>query len=141
MKIILTGATGTVGEGVLFACIESPEVSEVFCVSRSHYDTSHPKLKQLLVSDFLEIEDFKNQLSDCDACFWCAGISSVGMSEAVYTRITYETTIHAAKILKEQNPNMVFNFVSGASTDSSEKGKSMWARVKGKTENELMTIW
>ena len=140
MKIILTGATGMVGEGVLMECIQNPKVSEILIVGRRKYDVDHPKVKQLLVPDFLKIENFSNDLKGFDACFFCAGISSVGMSEEKYTVITYDTTMVFAKTLLKENPNMVFNFVSGRSTDSTEKGKIMWARVKGKTENDLQKL-
>ena len=140
MKIILTGATGMVGEGVLLECIQNPKVSEILIVGRRHYDISSPKVKELLVPDFLKISGFSEQLKGYDACFFCAGISSVGMTEEKYTVITYDTTMAFAKTVVEQNPNMVFNFVSGRSTDSSEKGNVMWARVKGKTENDLQKI-
>lgn len=140
MKVIITGATGMVGEGVLFECLENQHVESVLIVSRRHYNLSHPKLKELLVPDFSQPESFSEQLKGYDACFYCAGISSVGVKEDAYTRITYDTTLAFAKALLRLNPGMVFNFVSGNRTDSSEKGKVMWARVKGKTENALMQL-
>ena len=140
MNVIITGATGMVGEGVLFECLENPMVKEVLMVNRRHYDTEHPKLKELLISDFTKLEGLENQLSGYDACFYCAGISSVGMKEEKYNHITYETTIAFANKLAQLNPNMVFNFVSGSHTDGTEKGKIMWARIKGKTENALMKL-
>jgi nucleoside-diphosphate-sugar epimerase len=140
MKVILTGATGMVGEGVLLTCLDNVAITEVLIVGRRHYDFSHPKLKELLVPDFLQIEKFYKDLNSYDACFYCAGISSIGMNEADYSEITYDTTLLFAKVVLQQNPNMVFNFVSGRSTDSSEQGKVMWARVKGRTENALMKL-
>lgn len=140
MKVMITGATGMVGEGVLFECLENPAVKEVLIVNRRHYDLQHPKLKELIVGDFTKLEDFEKQLSGYDACFYCAGISSVGMNEEKYNYITYETTMTFAGQLVKWNPDMVFNFVSGGHTDSTEKGKIMWARVKGKTENALMKL-
>lgn len=140
MKIIITGATGMVGEGVLLECLQNNLVTEILLVSRKHYDINHPKLKELLVPDFLKIENYATQLKGYDACFYCAGVSSIGMNEATYTQITYNTTLHFAQVLLQQNPNMAFTFVSGKNTDSSEKGKMMWARVKGKTENDLMKL-
>lgn len=137
MKIILTGATGMAGEGVLLACLANSAVTSVLVVGRKHYDYSHPKLKELLVPDFMHIAD---QLRGYDACFYCAGISSVGMNEENYTHITYATTMAFAKTLLAQNPNLTFNYITGRSTDSSENGKVMWARVKGKTENDLMKL-
>lgn len=140
MKVILTGATGMVGEGVLFECINNTKVSEIPFVGRRNYETTSSKVKQLLVSDFLKIDEYKDQLQGYDACFFCAGISSVGMSEEKFTTITYDTTLTFAKTLLEVNSNMVFNYVSGRGTDTTEKGKVMWARVKGKTENHLMQL-
>ncbi|MEO8150587.1 MAG: NAD-dependent epimerase/dehydratase family protein [Bacteroidia bacterium] len=136
-KVILTGATGMVGEGVLIECLAHPQISEVLSVSRKSNGMSNPKLKEYIVPDFLNLKDDDKNLQGYDACFFCAGVSSVGMKEAEYTRITYDTTIHFAKVLLQQNPQMTFIYVSGASTDSTEKGKLMWARVKGKTENTL----
>ncbi len=140
IKVIITGATGMVGEGVLFECLQNPTVIEVLIINRRHYEMQHPKLKELIVPDFLQLSQFANSLKDYDACFFCAGISSVGMKEDKYTRITYDTTIAVAKALLEVNHNMVFTYVSGAQTDSSEKGRMMWARVKGRTENELAKL-
>jgi uncharacterized protein YbjT (DUF2867 family) len=140
MKIILTGATGMVGEGVLIECLENNAVSEVLMVNRRPFDLKHSKLKELLVPDFTKLESVEPQLKGYDGCFFCAGISSVGMNEEKYTHITYTTTLSFASTLARLNPGMVFTYVSGASTDSSEKGKMMWARVKGKTENDLMKL-
>lgn len=140
MKVIITGATGMVGEGVLFECLENPIVKEVLIVNRRHYNIQHPKLKELIVNDFTKLEGFESHLSAYDACFYCAGISSVGMSEEKYNHITYETTMDFATQLAKLNPDMVFTFVSGSHTDSTEKGKIMWARIKGKTENALMKL-
>lgn len=140
IKVIITGATGMVGEGVLFECLQNEKVSEVLIVNRKHYEHSHPKLKELIVPDFFQLNAFADSLTEYDACFFCAGISSVGMKEDKYTRITYDTTLSFAKTLLQYNPNMVFTYVSGAHTDSSEKGRIMWARVKGKTENDLMKL-
>ncbi|MDP4283977.1 MAG: NAD-dependent epimerase/dehydratase family protein [Bacteroidota bacterium] len=139
-KVIITGATGMVGEGVLFECLQNPTVSEVLIVNRRHYNLQHPKLKELIVPDFLKLNQFVDNLKGYDGCFFCAGISSVGMKEDKYTRITYDTTLAFAKTLLAINSNMVFTYVSGAHTDSSEKGRMMWARVKGKTENDLAKL-
>ncbi|HVI44229.1 MAG TPA: NAD-dependent epimerase/dehydratase family protein [Chitinophaga sp.] len=140
MKVIITGATGMVGEGVLLECLQQPDVAEVLLVGRRHYDLAHPKLKELIMLDFLHAAQFRDLLQEYDACFFCAGISSVGMDEATYSRATYDVTIQFAKVLAEVNPGMVFSYVSGRSTDSTEKGRIMWARVKGKTENDLMKL-
>lgn len=140
INVIITGATGMVGEGVLLECLQNKEVNEILLVSRRHYPLSHPKLKELLVPDFFAIEKHRGELQGYDGCFFCAGISSVGMSEADYTRITYDTTMHFARTLAAINPAMVFDYVSGSHTDGSERGRLMWARVKGKTENDLMKL-
>ena len=137
IKVIITGATGMVGEGVLLECLANPHVSEVLSVSRKSTAMSHPKLKEYLVPDFLSLKDDDKNLRGYDACFFCAGISSVGMKEAEYSRITYDTTVHFAKVALQQNPQLDFIYVSGSGTDSSEKGRLMWARVKGRTENAL----
>lgn len=140
IKIILTGATGMVGEGVLLECLENPNISEILSVSRKPSGKTHAKLKEYLVPDFLAIDSNDENLKGYDACFFCAGISSVGMNEEDYTKITYDTTLHFAKVLLNLNPEMVFNYVSGAHTDKTESGKLMWARVKGKTENDLKKL-
>lgn len=140
LKVIITGATGMVGEGVLFECLQNPKVSEVLIINRRHYEMQHPKLKELIVPDFFQLDKFAENIKGYDACFFCAGVSSVGMKEDKFTHLTYDTTLSFAKALVTVNSNMVFTYVSGASTDSSEKGRMMWARVKGKTENDLMKL-
>lgn len=140
MKVIITGATGMVGEGVLLECLENNAVSEVLIVNRRSSPLRHSKLKELLMPDFMKPEGHDAILAGYDACFYCAGISSIGMKEEKYTVITYDTTIAFAKKLASLNPEMVFSFVSGSHTDSTEKGKVMWARVKGRTENALMEL-
>jgi uncharacterized protein YbjT (DUF2867 family) len=140
MRIIITGVSGMVGEGVLLECLNSSAVEEILMINRRHVDITHAKLKELLVPDFLKLENHSGGLEGFDACFFCAGISSVGMSEEDYTKVTYDTTVHFATVLANINPNMVFTYVTGAHTDGSEQGKVMWARVKGKTENALMKL-
>ncbi|MCO4291943.1 NAD-dependent epimerase/dehydratase family protein [Solitalea sp. MAHUQ-68] len=140
MKVIITGTTGMVGEGVLFECLNNPEVAEVLSISRRPYEVKHPKFKELIVPDFFQLANHMESLRGYDACFFCAGVSSVGMKEDKYTLLTYNTTLAFARVVSEANSNMVFTYVSGMHTDSSEKGKSMWARVKGKTENDLMKL-
>lgn len=127
-----------VGEGVLLHCLQSDEISEVLMINRKTYEISHPKLKELLISDFNKLADYRNQLDGFDACFYCAGVSSLGKSEEDYTFITYDTTLNFAKVLVALNPEMVFNFVSGSLTKSD--GAQMWQRVKGRTEEDLMTL-
>ena len=140
IRVIITGATGMVGEGVLLECLQNNKVSEVLIINRRHYEISHPKLKELLVPDFLRLEEFAGSIGGYDACFFCAGISSVAMKEEKYRRITYDTTLGFAKTLLKYNKDMVFTYVSGAQTDSLEKSRMMWARVKGKTENDLQKL-
>lgn len=140
IKVIITGATGLVGEGVLLECLENPEVQEVLMVNRRPYNLQHAKLKECIVADFFKLDEVQDQLTGYDTCFYCAGISSAGMNEQAYTRITYDTPLFFAGKLASLNPGMIFNHVSGGHTDSSEKGKVMWARVKGKTENALMRL-
>ena len=140
IKIIITGATGMVGEGVLFECLQHPDIKQVLMVNRRPYKIKHPKLEELIVPDFLNLDEFSSLLTNYDACFFCAGISSIGMNEQEYSHITYDITMHFANKLASLNPKMIFNYVSGGHTDSSEKGRIMWARVKGKTENALMKL-
>src|SRR6185369_10551407 len=132
MRIILTGVTGMVGEGVLLECLENDSVDKVLAVSRKPTDHTHPKLEQLLVADFRNTSDDEAKLTGYDACFYCAGVSSVGMSEADYTAVTYDTTVAFATTLARLNTSMVFTYVTGMRTDSTEQGKTMWARVKGR---------
>lgn len=140
MKVILTGATGMVGEGVLLECLDNPLVDQVLSVSRRASGRAHPKLKELLIPDFRKLGSAESQLSGYDACFYCAGISSVGMTEADYTLVTYETPLAFAQTLARVNPGMTLVHVSGSHTDGTERGKVMWARVKGKAENALMRL-
>lgn len=137
IKVIITGATGMVGEGVLFECLQNEKVFEVLIVSRRHYELDHPKLKELIVTDFFKLDSLNEKLTGYDGCFFCAGVSSVGKNEESFRHLTYDTTLAFAKSILALNPGLVFTYVSGAKTDSSEKGKMMWARVKGKTENNL----
>ena len=139
MRIIITGSTGMIGEGVLLECIENPAIEEILSVSRKPAGIKHPKLKEYIVPDFLALKESDERLKGYDACFFCAGVSSVGMKEDVYKQITYDTTIHFAECLNP-NPGMTFIYVSGGGTDSSEKGRLTWARIKGKTENDLMKM-
>ncbi len=140
IKVIITGATGMVGEGVLFECLKNEDVSEVIIINRRHYDIQHSKLKELLVPDFFKLNEYADKLQGYDACFFCAGVTSIGKKEPEYTMLTYDTTLAFAKALLAVNFNMVFTYVSGSHTDSSEKGRVMWARVKGKTENDLAKL-
>lgn len=140
IKAIITGVTGMVGEGVMHECLLHPDVEEVLIINRKPSGFSHPKLKEIIHSDFLNISSIENKLVGYNACYFCLGVSSVGMNEADYTKITYMLTMHVAEALSRLNRDMTFCYVSGASTDSTEKGKLMWARVKGKTENDLTKL-
>lgn len=141
LRVIVTGVTGMVGEGVLHECLQSSIVSEVLIISRKDAGISHPKLKAIVHPDLSNITALAEELKGYDACFFCLGVSSVGMKEAEYTRLTYDLTIGFANTLKVVTPDLCFCYVSGAYTDSTEKGRSMWARVKGRTENELMRLF
>jgi uncharacterized protein YbjT (DUF2867 family) len=140
MKVIITGATGMVGEGVLLECLANPAVERVLSVSRRTAGHTDPKLTECLVPNFRELSGVEPQLTGYDACFYCAGVSSVGMKEPDYAAITYDTPLHFAQTLARLNPRMVLVHVSGARTDGSEQGKLMWARVKGKAENALARL-
>ena len=140
IKVIITGATGMVGEGILFECLRNTGVAEVLIINRRHYELQHPKLKELIVPDFFKLDNYAEQVTGYDGCFFCAGISSVGMKEDKFRHITYDTTLAFAKSLLKANSSMVFTYVSGSQTDSTEKGRVMWARVKGKTENDLAAL-
>lgn len=137
-KVIITGSTGMVGKGVLLECLESPQIEKVLVINRNTLNMQHPKLEEILLPDFMKIDDLRDQLRGFDACFFCMGVSALGMDEETYYRITYSTTRAFVDVLYELNPKMVFTYVSGAGTDSSEKGRLMWARVKGKTENMVL---
>ena len=139
-KVIITGSTGMVGRGVLLECLESPEIEKVLVVNRRPIGMAHDKLEEVLLSDFTQVESIKDQLKGFDGCFYCMGVSAIGLSEEEYTEITYETTRAFAELLYHLNPDAVFNYVSGTGTDSSEKGRAMWARVKGRTENMVLNM-
>jgi nucleoside-diphosphate-sugar epimerase len=140
IKVIITGVTGMVGEGVLFECAENPQVSDVLVVGRRAYGFNHPKVKELVVPDFFQLDAHSDALAGYDACLFCAGISSVGMSEEKYTNITYDTTLAFANSLLKVNNAMTFCYISGSHTDGTEKSSTMWARVKGRTENALAKL-
>ena len=140
MKILIFGATGMVGQGVLRECLAASDVSQVTVVGRTDVAQEHPKLKQLIQPNLMNLEPVENRLHGFDACFFCLGISSSGMSEDAYRYITYDVTLAIAKVLARLTPAMIFTYVSGAGTDGTERGGSMWARVKGKTENDLMKL-
>jgi len=140
MKVILFGATGMVGQGVLRECLLDASIESVLVVGRSPSLQRHPKLREILHDDFFDFAAIEPQLAGYDACFFCLGVSSLGMDAARYRRLTYDITMAAATMLATLNPQMVFIYVSGQGTDSTESGRLMWARVKGKTENDLLKL-
>ncbi|MFD0229222.1 epimerase [Streptomyces hirsutus] len=140
MKIVIFGASGMTGHGVLRACLLDPAVTRVLVVVRSPLGISHPKLQEVIHQDFTDLSAISEQLAGHDACFYCLGISSAGRSEAEYTRITYDYTLAAARAVSASNPGLTFTYISGEGTDSREDGRSMWARVKGRTENALLAM-
>ena len=140
MRVVLFGATGMVGQGVLRECLLDPDVESVLSVGRTATGQPHVKLRELEHRDFLDFSPIENELAGFDACFFCLGVSSAGMKEDAYRRITYDFTMAAARTLARLNPNLTFVYVSGMGTDSSERGRTMWAKVKGKTENELLGL-
>ncbi|QHV96918.1 NAD-dependent epimerase/dehydratase family protein [Spirosoma endbachense] len=140
IKAIITGATGMVGEGVMHECLLHPDVEQVLVINRKPVGVSHPKLREIIHSNFFDLSPIEKQLTGYNACFFCLGVSSVGMNEAEYRRLTYDLTLRVAELLAKLNPDMTFGYISGAATDSTEQGRSMWARVKGATENALMRL-
>jgi nucleoside-diphosphate-sugar epimerase len=141
MKAIITGATGMVGEGVLLECLNDPGVEQVLVVNRRPGGRSDPKLREIIHGDFFDLAPIERQLAGFDACFFCLGVSSVGMSQEEYRRLTYDLTLNFAQMLAKSNPAMTFCYVTGAGTDSSEQGRTAWARVKGATENALLRLF
>jgi uncharacterized protein YbjT (DUF2867 family) len=140
MRVMIFGATGMVGQGVLRECLRDPQVTRVLAVGRRPTGVSYPKLAELVRRDFHDWSDADDTLAGYDACFFTLGVSAAGMSEADHTRTTYDLTIAAATVLARLNPRMTLIYVSGAGTDSTERGRMMWARVKGRTENALLRL-
>jgi len=140
VKVLLFGATGMVGAGVLRECLLDDRVSEVIAVQRSPSGDAHPKLTELIRTDFFDYHDARDAFRGADACFFCLGVTAVGKTEEQYRRLTFDITLAAARTLAELNPGMAFCYVSGQGTDSTERGRSMWARVKGQTENALLRL-
>lgn len=140
LRVVITGATGMVGEGVLHECLLNDAVEQILLLSRKPSGVNHPKVKELVHADFFNLNAIRSQLIGYNACFFCLGVSSVGMSKDEYYKITHELTLYVADTLSRLNTGMTFCYVSGAGTDSSEKGFSNWARVKGKTENYLKQL-
>lgn len=140
MKVVIFGATGMVGAGVLVECLDDPRVDSVLVVGRRPCRVAHAKLRELVRSDLFDYGDVTDDLSNLDACFFCLGVSSAGMNESSYHRVTYELTIAVAQSLVDLNAELTFCYVSGEGTDSTEEGRLMWARVKGRTENQLLRM-
>jgi uncharacterized protein YbjT (DUF2867 family) len=140
IKTIITGSTGMIGKGVLLECLDDPNVESVLVINRQTTDIKHEKLWEIIHKDLFDLKPFESQFKGYNACFFCLGISSVGVKEKEYDHITYDLTLDFAKTVLKMNPGITFCYISGAGTDSSEKGKSMWARVKGKTENALLAL-
>lgn len=140
IRAIVTGATGMVGEGVLHECLNHPDVEQVLIINRKPSGISHPKLKEIVHANFHDLAAVKEQLKGYNACYFCLGVSSVGLSDEDYKRMTYDLTMHFAETVSAVNTDMTFIYVSGSGTDSTEQGRLAWARVKGKTENDLMKL-
>ena len=140
MNVVLFGATGMIGQGVLRECLLDPDVQRVVTVGRAPTGQQHPKLQEIVHADLFDLSAIERDLNGLDACFFCLGVTSAGMTEAEYTRVTYDLTMVVAQTLVRLNPQMTFVFVSGVGTDSSERGRTMWARVKGKAENALLRL-
>jgi uncharacterized protein YbjT (DUF2867 family) len=141
IKAIITGATGMVGEGVLLECLDHPDVGQVLVINRKPGGRSHPKLREIIHADFFNLAPIAQQLTGYDACFFCLGVSSVGMDAGQYKRMTQDLTLGVAQVLALANPGMAFCYVTGKGTDSSEQGRIAWARVKGATENALLRLF
>ena len=140
IKAIITGSTGMVGKGVLLECLDSPKVESVLVINRKPIGIKHEKLKEIIHPDFYDLSDIEEQLKGYNACYFCLGVSSFRMSEADYTKVTHDLTIHFAETVLRMNLGMTFTYVTGVGTDSSEKSKTMWARIKGRTENDLLEM-
>jgi uncharacterized protein YbjT (DUF2867 family) len=140
MNVVIFGATGMVGRGALIECLDDPDITRVVIVVRRATGITNQKLTEIVHTNFLDYTPIERELGGLDACFFCLGVSAAGMSEDAYRRVTYDVTLAAAKALLRVNPSLVFEYLSGTGTDSSERGRSMWARVKGKTENDLLAL-
>ncbi|WEK71176.1 MAG: NAD-dependent epimerase/dehydratase family protein [Candidatus Chryseobacterium colombiense] len=140
MKVIITGATGMVGEGVLQECIANPQIEKILLINRKPSGYAGTKVEEVLHGDFNDLSPIIEKIQGYDACYFCAGVSSVGMTEEDYTKFTYNLTVNFASAMATINPQMTFCYISGGGTDSTEQGRTMWARVKGKTENTLLKL-
>jgi uncharacterized protein YbjT (DUF2867 family) len=140
MNVVIFGATGMVGQGVLLECLRDTGVERVLVIARSSAGRQHAKVREVIVRDLFDVAAYTDELNALDACFFCLGVSSAGMSEAAYRHLTYDLTTAVAQELATRNPALCFIYVSGAGTDSGERGRTMWARVKGATENALLRM-
>lgn len=140
MRVVVFGASGMVGKGVLLECIDDPRVTHVLVIGRSSSGVSSDKVEEVLLPNLLDYSSIEGKLEGLDACFYCLGVSSVGMSEEAYRKVTLDLTVAAAEALKKKSPGLTFIYVSGQGTDESEKGSIMWARVKGQTENRVIAM-
>src|SRR5215211_3731926 len=140
MRVMIFGATGMLGQGVLRECLRDPDVEQVLAVGRGPSGQTSPKLRDLVLPDLFRIADAAAELAGYDACFYCLGVSSAGMSEAAYARVTYDLTVVVAEVVMRASSGLTFVFVSGAGTDATEKGRTMWARVKGRAENAVLRL-
>lgn len=140
LKVIVTGSTGMVGEGVMMVCLDSPAIDEVLVINRRSDGVKHPKLKEVILEDFMQLETIADQLIGYDACYHCMGISSVGVEMDKYEIITRQMSLKLGKIVSEQNKNAVFTYVSGGGTDETETSRMEWSRIKGNTENQLAAM-
>ncbi|MCO1597783.1 NAD-dependent epimerase/dehydratase family protein [Micromonospora sp. RHAY321] len=140
MRVVIFGATGMVGQGVLRECLLADDVREVLTVGRTPTGQRHPKLRELTVADVGDLDAVRDELTGVDACFYCLGVSSLGLDEATYTTVSYDYPLAAVRLLAEVSPNVTFVYVSGVGTDSTQRGRVMWARVKGRTENAVLDL-
>tara|TARA_B100000809_G_scaffold94798_1_gene93452 strand:+ start:4514 stop:5179 length:666 start_codon:yes stop_codon:yes gene_type:complete len=141
INVIITGTTGMVGKAVLLECLDDPAVNSILVINRKSIGIKHSKLKEIIHTDFFHLAPIQQELKGYNACFFCLGVSVVGLNEDKYHKLTYDLTVHFAETIAKENTEMIFNYVSGAGTDTSEQGKVMWARVKGKTENKLISLF
>jgi uncharacterized protein YbjT (DUF2867 family) len=140
VKVVVFGGTGMIGQAVMRECLLDPAVTSVVTVGRTATGRQHAKLREVVHADLFDLEPIRADLADADACFFCLGVSSAGMAEDAYRRTTYDLTMAAGRLFAEAKPDVTFVYVSGQGTDSTERGRTMWARVKGKTENDLLAL-
>jgi len=140
LNVIITDSTGMVGEGILYECLRNENIEKILVINRKSCGYSHPKLTEIIHDNFSDISSLSDKIKGYNACYFCLGTTSMGKSETEYTKLTYDLTINFATTISQNNSDMTFCYISGAGTDTSEKGRVMWARVKGKTENDLIKL-